>query len=210
MAKNPSYQEWIASANERDRALGERQQAWNARRQEDAKGEAAAQLAALEAAWNTAHLKSDAAALDRLWADDIEIFVPRMRPMGKAEALATFKDGGTTFSRFETSDVHPRVTGDLAVVTGRLQRTRNVSGRVAVGGLAVPESLPARRLRMARDQLSRLGAAAVAADKASLGCRTFPLFREGLRDLQRNRRRVRERGVRGHGHDDPAFGKRDE
>ena len=51
--------------------------------------------------------------------------------MGKAEALAMFKDGGATFSRFETSDVHPRVTGDLAVVTGRLQRTRNFSGRVA-------------------------------------------------------------------------------
>ena len=33
MEKNPSYQEWIASANERDRAIGERQQAWNARRQ---------------------------------------------------------------------------------------------------------------------------------------------------------------------------------
>jgi creatinine amidohydrolase/Fe(II)-dependent formamide hydrolase-like protein/ketosteroid isomerase-like protein len=131
MEKNPSYEEWIASANERDRALGERQQAWSARRAQDATGDAAAQLAALEAAWNKAHLGSDAAALDRLWADDIEIFVPGMRPMGKAGALAIFKDGGATFSRFETSDVHPRVTGDLAVVTGRLQRTRNFSGRVA-------------------------------------------------------------------------------
>lgn len=35
-------------------------------------------------------------------------------------------DGGSA-----TSDVHPRVTGDLAVVTGRLQRTRTFSGRVA-------------------------------------------------------------------------------
>ena len=131
MAKNPSYQEWIAAANERDRAAGERQQAWNARRAQDASGDAAAQLAALEAAWNTAHLKSDAAALDRLWADEIVIFVPRMRPMSKGEALAVFKDGATTFTRFETSDVHPRVTGDLAVVTGRLQRTRNFGGRVA-------------------------------------------------------------------------------
>jgi creatinine amidohydrolase/Fe(II)-dependent formamide hydrolase-like protein/ketosteroid isomerase-like protein len=131
MAKNPSYQEWIASANERDRALGARQQSWSDRRQEDAKGEVATQLAAIEAAWNTAHLESDAGTLERLWADDIEIFVPRMRPMGKAEALAMFKDGGATFSRFETSDVHPRVTGDVAVVTGRLQRTRNFSGRVA-------------------------------------------------------------------------------
>jgi creatinine amidohydrolase/Fe(II)-dependent formamide hydrolase-like protein/ketosteroid isomerase-like protein len=131
MAKNPSYQEWIASANERDRAMGERQQAWNARRQQDATGEAAAQLAALETKWNTAHLASDAASLDHLWADDIVIFVPRMRPMNKAEALAMFKDGTATFTRFDTSDVHPRVTGDLAVVTGRLQRTRSFSGRAA-------------------------------------------------------------------------------
>lgn len=50
MATNPSYQEWIASASDRDRALGKRQESWNARRQEDAKGDAAAELAALEAA----------------------------------------------------------------------------------------------------------------------------------------------------------------
>ena len=132
MQKNPSYQEWIASATERDRAIGERQQSWNARRAQDAGGEAAAQLAALETAWNTAHLKSDAAALDLLWADDVVIFVPRMRPLNKTDALAMYKDGATTFSRYETSEVHPRITGgDVAVVTGRLQRTRNFSGRVA-------------------------------------------------------------------------------
>jgi ketosteroid isomerase-like protein len=139
MEKNPSYQEWIASATERDRAGGERQQVWSARRAQDATGDAAAQLAVLEADWNTAHLKSDAAALDRLWADDIEIFVPRMRPMGKGEALAIYKDGGATFSRFETSDLHPRVTGDLAVVTGRLQRTRNFTPSTSLragGGVA--------------------------------------------------------------------------
>ena len=38
MVKNPSYQEWIASATERDRTLGERQQAWNARRQRGREG----------------------------------------------------------------------------------------------------------------------------------------------------------------------------
>ena len=131
MAANPSYQEWIASATDRDRANGERQQAWSARRQQDATGNAATELAALEAAWNKAHLGSDAAALDRLWADDIVIFVPAMAPMGKAQALGMYKDGAATFTRFETSDLHPRVTGDLAIVTGRLQRTRNFNGRVA-------------------------------------------------------------------------------
>jgi ketosteroid isomerase-like protein len=131
METNPPYRDWIASSSERDRMLGDRQQAWSARRREDATGEAAADLAALETAWNTAHLKGDVAALNRLWADDIVIFVPRMRPLNKSDALGMYKDGGATFTRFDTSDVHPRVTGDLAVVTGRLQRTRNFSGRVA-------------------------------------------------------------------------------
>ena len=43
-----------------------------------------------------------------------------------------------------------------------------------------------------------------------LAARIFPLFREGLRDLHRNSRRVRVRGVRRHGHDDPVFGERHE
>jgi creatinine amidohydrolase len=136
MERNPAYQEWIASATERDRALGARQQAWNTRRTQDATGEAAAPFAALEAAWNTAHAAGDAAALDRLWADDIVMFLPRTRPMNKAEALAAIKDGAAAFTRYETSDVHPRVTGDLALVTGRLQRTRN----------AVPEDWQFRKV----------------------------------------------------------------
>jgi creatinine amidohydrolase len=129
MEKNPAYQEWIASATQRDRASGERQRAWTARRTHDATGEAATRFAALEAAWNKAHLGNDAAALDRLWAEDVVIFAPRTRPMGKAEALAMIKSAPASFTRFETSDVHPRVTGDLTVVTGRLRRTRNAAGQ---------------------------------------------------------------------------------
>jgi len=133
MATNPSYQEWIASATDRDREIAGRQQAWSARRQQDAFGNAATELASLEAAWNKAHLGSDPAALDRLWADEIVIFVPGMAPMGKAQALGMYKDGAATFTRFETSDLHPRITGDLAVVTGRVQRTRNFNPSTPLG-----------------------------------------------------------------------------
>ena len=131
MATNPPYQEWIASAADRDRTLGARQQAWNARRSADSTGSVAAEFAALEAAWNKAYLASDAAALDRLFADDIVMFVPRVRPMNKAEALAPFREGRNLLSRVESSDVHPRVTGDIAIVTGRLHRTRTGAGAVA-------------------------------------------------------------------------------
>ena len=123
MQKNPAYQEWITSATERDRVAGERQHAWSARRGQDATGDAAKQLAALEAAWNKAHLGSDDAALDRLWADDIVMLVPGRGPMTKAQALALMKGGQAAFTRYETSDLKTNVTGDLAVVTGRLQRT---------------------------------------------------------------------------------------
>jgi len=129
MAKNPPYQKWIAAANDRDRTIGERQQSWNARRQQTVIGDAARQLALLETAWNTAHLANDVTALDRLWADDIVVFVPGMRPMNKGDALAIHRNGGATFSRYETSEVDARITGDLAVVTGRLHRTRNFGGR---------------------------------------------------------------------------------
>jgi creatinine amidohydrolase len=123
MQTNPHYQEWIASATERDRTIDSRHESWNRRRHADATGDAVSQLASLEAAWNTAYLAGDAAALDRLWADDIELFFPRSRPIRKADALALVKNASAPFTRVETSDLHPRITGDIAVVTGRLQRT---------------------------------------------------------------------------------------
>jgi hypothetical protein len=38
-----------------------------------------AELTRLEAVWNDAHLRGDAPALDRLWADELVAIVPRMR-----------------------------------------------------------------------------------------------------------------------------------
>ena len=42
----------------------------------------------LESVWNTAHTTGDAETLDRLWANDLEVEVPGMTPMTKAESLA--------------------------------------------------------------------------------------------------------------------------
>ena len=57
---------------------------------------------------------------------------------------------------------------------------------------------------------SRQRASASCRGMQLLARRTSPLFREGLRDVQRNRLRVRERNVGHHGDDEPAFGKRHE
>jgi hypothetical protein len=86
-------------------------------------------LARLEAIWNEAHVRGDAQALERLWADDLEINVPSMPPMSKAEALNFARSGRMRFDRYETSELKYRVFGGTAVVSGRLRRTRTVGGQ---------------------------------------------------------------------------------
>ncbi len=83
-------------------------------------------LTQLETTWNDAHLNADTATLDSLWADDLEVVVPKMKPMSKAQSLAFAKSGRMHFQRYDTSDITIRVYGDAAVVTGRLQRVRTI------------------------------------------------------------------------------------
>lgn len=87
------------------------------------------ELVRLETVWNAAHEHGDADALDRLWADDLQIAVPRMSVMSKTEALGFMRSARMTFQRYRSSGVTIRVYGDAAVVTGRLQRTRTLNGR---------------------------------------------------------------------------------
>ena len=87
------------------------------------------QLQQLEQVWNQAHLNSDADTLDKLWADDLEVDVPRMAVMSKTEALAFARSGRMKFLHYVTSDLRIRVYGDTAVVSGRMQRTRTMNGK---------------------------------------------------------------------------------
>jgi ketosteroid isomerase-like protein len=86
------------------------------------------ELMRLERVWNQAHEKGDAKPLEQLWADDIEIVVPKMAVMTKPEALTFFRSGRMTFDHYETSDLKVRVYGEAAVVTGRLARSRSLLG----------------------------------------------------------------------------------
>jgi ketosteroid isomerase-like protein len=92
--------------------------------------EATAEFTQLEEAWNQAHLRGDAAALDRLWTDDIVVVVPKMPPFTKAEALSVFRSGRMRFTRYATSDIVVRKYDACAVVTGRLVRSRSMGERV--------------------------------------------------------------------------------
>jgi hypothetical protein len=86
------------------------------------------ELVRLERVWNQAHEKGDGKPLELLWAEDIEIAVPKMKVMTRSEALSFFRSGRMKFDRYETSDINVRVYGDAAVVTGRLERTRSLLG----------------------------------------------------------------------------------
>lgn len=87
------------------------------------------ELLRLETVWNDAHQNGDADALNKLWADDLEVTVPKMPVMSKADVLGFAKSGRMKFERYQTSDVKVRVYGDAAVVSGRLQRTRTLNGK---------------------------------------------------------------------------------
>jgi ketosteroid isomerase-like protein len=88
-------------------------------------------LVRLEADWNDAHVRGDAAALDRLFADDLVVVVPGMRVMTKGDALGMFTSGRMKFDRYETSETKFRVYDATAIVTGRLRRTRAIAGVTA-------------------------------------------------------------------------------
>jgi ketosteroid isomerase-like protein len=87
------------------------------------------ELEQLEKVWNEAHEHGDADALEKLWADDIEVAVPRMPVLTKADARKFAHSGRMKFLSYRTSEVRVRVYDHAAVVTGRLQRTRSTNGQ---------------------------------------------------------------------------------
>ena len=90
----------------------------------------AAELSRLEGEWNEAHVHGDAVALERLWDEDLVVAVPGMKVLTKADAVAVARSGRMKFERYLSSELRIRVYGDAAVVTGRLQRTRDRDGRL--------------------------------------------------------------------------------
>jgi ketosteroid isomerase-like protein len=87
-----------------------------------------AELTRLEHVWNDAQRQSDAAALDKLFADDIVITVPEMPRLGKS-STNLLRTGRMKFDTYESSDVEVHVNGDSAVVTGRIRRARINDGK---------------------------------------------------------------------------------
>lgn len=87
------------------------------------------ELTRLETVWNEAHLRGDASALDKLWAEDLFVTMPDMPVMNKEESLGVWKSGKMKFDIYKTSDLRIRVYGDSAVVTGQLVRIRDSNSK---------------------------------------------------------------------------------
>ena len=86
-------------------------------------------LERLERDWNAAHSRGDSQTPNRWGADDLEVAVPKMPMMKKPELIKFVDSGRMKFQRYDTSDLNYRIYRESAVVTGRLQRKREINGR---------------------------------------------------------------------------------
>lgn len=91
----------------------------------------AERIAQLETLWNDAHLHGDVDILDQLWASEVTVIVPEMPLFSKEDLLKMWRSMKVSFSEYSTTDVGIHVHGDIAIVTGRLHRSRDFGGRIA-------------------------------------------------------------------------------
>lgn len=85
----------------------------------------------LETRWNDAHRTGDLATLEKIWADDIVIFVPRMPPLRKEDAVAMWETVPVHFDDYRSEILGARRVGEIAIVHGKIDRVRDFGGRRA-------------------------------------------------------------------------------
>ena len=86
-----------------------------------------------------AQIGADAAALDRLYAEDFIGIGPSGTVRTKAQVIADFKSGSLRFQSITTDDVQWRVYGDTAVETGRSTMNGQDRSKTVPGTIASPE-----------------------------------------------------------------------
>ena len=84
--------------------------------------------------YRTALLQKDAAALERIWADDYTFTNGAGATFSKAQRLANLKSGATSLGSIsEDEDIKVRVYGKVAVATSRVTIKGQYSGKQASG-----------------------------------------------------------------------------
>ena len=90
----------------------------------------------VEQRFTTALLKKDAVTLDELLAEDLLHIGFEGQFAGKAEYLAFFKRDIWQYRKYEPGNVSTKVLNNVAVVTGRVDRTIVINGEVTTGAFA--------------------------------------------------------------------------
>ena len=112
----------------------------------------------IEKRFNAALLKKDAVILDELLADDIVHIGFEGQFAGKGEYLAFFKRDIWQYRKYEPSNETVKVVGNVAVVTGRVDRTIVINNVVTTGGFAFTHvwSRTGDRWRMISSQVTTI------------------------------------------------------
>lgn len=90
----------------------------------------------IEKRFNSALLQKDAVALDDFLADDIVHIGFEGQFAAKAEYMAFFKRDIWQYRKYEPSNETVKVFGNVAVVTGRVDRTIVINNVETTGGFA--------------------------------------------------------------------------
>ena len=83
--------------------------------------------------YNDALLKKDAAALERIWADDLSFVNPRGQLLTKKERVENIKTGATALKSADVSEKQVRIYGNTAVATLIVKINGQYSGEEGSG-----------------------------------------------------------------------------
>ena len=90
----------------------------------------------IEQRFNAALLKRDAAEFDQLLSNDLVHISFEGQSAGKAEYMAFFKQGAWQYKKYQSADVKIKLMGNVAVVTGRVDRVIVVGNKETTGAFA--------------------------------------------------------------------------
>ena len=110
----------------------------------------------VEQRFTAALLKKNAVAFDDLLADDLLHFSFDGQIANKAEYMAFFKEGPWQYRKYEPTNVAIKVLGNVAVVTGRVNRTIVINNNETTGAFAFTHvwSRAADRWRLTASQVT--------------------------------------------------------
>jgi ketosteroid isomerase-like protein len=100
-----------------------------------------AEVLAVEHAWMQAYLDDDVTALDSILANDYTLTDSTGGVSTKADDLANARTHRVHFDAYDTSDLHVRVWGDTAVVTGRSQIRGTARGHTFAHDITFTDTL---------------------------------------------------------------------